>query len=165
MPTYYSISFTTFLNYLLSNCTSIVIFRWACVYFLQEIIPIINWERKTFSTLMLGLIVFGSLAIFPSLLLPSTPAMWVAGMTFGYGYGFLLIMGGVAIGVSLPYFIGSLFYHRIHVWEFPIHIVSSLLVLWLLYWEVNLCFLTAGLVRKVPKESFYRQTSRRGRLF
>lgn len=41
--------------------------------------------------------------------------MWVAGMTFGYGYGFLLIMSGVAIGVSLPFFIGSLFHHKIQV--------------------------------------------------
>ncbi|KAH6755752.1 SNARE associated Golgi protein family [Perilla frutescens var. hirtella] len=65
---------------------------------------------------MIALIVFASLAIFPLLLIPSTPSMWVAGMTFGYGYGFLMIIGGVLIGASIPYFIGSLFYHRIHVW-------------------------------------------------
>ncbi|CAI9775752.1 unnamed protein product [Fraxinus pennsylvanica] len=81
----------------------------------KEIIPIIIWERETFSKSMLALIVFSSIAIFPTLLLPSTPSMWVAGMTFGYGYGFLLIIGAVAIGVSLPYLIGFLFHHKIQV--------------------------------------------------
>ncbi|MFS7898050.1 hypothetical protein Hanom_Chr00s015717g01755071 [Helianthus anomalus] len=47
--------------------------------------------------------------------IPSTPSMWVAGMSFGYGFGFFLIIGGVTIGASLPYFIGSLFYHTIQV--------------------------------------------------
>ena len=41
--------------------------------------------------------------------------MWLAGMTFGYGFGFLLIISAITIGVSLPYFIGSLFYHKIQV--------------------------------------------------
>lgn len=76
---------------------------------------------------MLALIVFASLALFPILLIPSTPSMWVAGMTFGYGYGFLMIIGGVLIGASIPYFIGSLFYHRIHVYQFRL---SIYLVLW-----------------------------------
>ncbi|XP_073285659.1 uncharacterized protein [Primulina huaijiensis] len=94
-----------------------VFFKWVGPFFMdKEIIPIINWERETFSTRTLALLVFGSLAIFPSILLPSTPSMWVAGITFGYGYGFLLIMGAVIIGVSLPYFLGSLFYRKIQVW-------------------------------------------------
>ncbi|CAK9173128.1 unnamed protein product [Ilex paraguariensis] len=79
----------------------------------KEIIPIINWETATFSTPVLALLLFASVAFFPALLLPSTPAMWVAGMTFGYGIGFLLIIGGVTIGISLPYFIGFLFHHKI----------------------------------------------------
>ncbi|XP_047947928.1 uncharacterized protein LOC125193988 isoform X2 [Salvia hispanica] len=94
-----------------------VFFKWIGPFFMdKEIIPVINWEQRTFSTAILGLIVFASLAIFPVFLIPSTPSMWVAGMTFGYGYGFLMIIGGVLIGSSIPYFIGSLFYHRIHVW-------------------------------------------------
>ena len=87
----------------------------ASFIFLQEIIPIINWETKTFSTPVLTVLVFASVALFPTILLPSTPSMWVAGMTFGYGFGFLLIMPAVAIGVSLPYLIGNLFYHKIQV--------------------------------------------------
>lgn len=85
------------------------------VFLFQEIIPILNWETRTFSTPVLAVLVYASVAIFPTLILPSTPSMWVAGMTFGYGYGFLLIIGALPIGVSLPYFIGHLFHHRIQV--------------------------------------------------
>ncbi|XP_052208778.1 uncharacterized protein LOC127812442 [Diospyros lotus] len=94
-----------------------VFLKWIGPFFMdKEIIPIINWERSTFCTPILAILLFASVALFPTLLLPSTPSMWVAGMTFGYGFGFLLIIGGAAIGVSLPYFIGSLFYHKIQGW-------------------------------------------------
>ncbi|CAK9135945.1 unnamed protein product [Ilex paraguariensis] len=94
-----------------------VFLKWVGPFFMdKEIIPIINWEKATFSTPVLGLLIFVSVALFPTFLLPSSPSMWVAGMTFGYGFGFLLIMGGVAIGISLPYFIGSLFHHKIQGW-------------------------------------------------
>ncbi|KAJ7010810.1 hypothetical protein NC653_001311 [Populus alba x Populus x berolinensis] len=83
---------------------------------LFEIIPIINWETTTFSTPVLVVLLFASVALFPTLLLPSSPSMWVAGMTFGYGFGFLLIITAAAVGVSLPYFIGSLFLHKIRGW-------------------------------------------------
>ncbi|KAH8521817.1 hypothetical protein H0E87_002742 [Populus deltoides] len=82
----------------------------------REIIPIINWETATFSTPVLVVLLFASVALFPTLLLPSSPSMWVAGMTFGYGFGFLLIITAAAVGVSLPYFIGSLFLHKIRGW-------------------------------------------------
>ncbi|XP_057775645.1 uncharacterized protein LOC130994606 isoform X2 [Salvia miltiorrhiza] len=94
-----------------------VFLKWIGPFVMEkEIIPLINWERESFSTKQLVLLIFGSLTIFPSILLPSSPSMWLAGMTFGYGYGFLLVVGGVIFGVSLPYFIGSLFYHKIQVW-------------------------------------------------
>lgn len=130
---------------------------------IQEIIPMIDWEQRTFSTAILGVILFASLAIFPILLIPCTPSMWVAGMTFGYGYGFLMIISGVLIGSSIPYFIGSLFYHRIHVWQFNL---SVLIVVWFLYSTISMChiFSHAGMVRKAPKESFYHKTSWRGKL-
>ncbi|KZV45322.1 hypothetical protein F511_04060 [Dorcoceras hygrometricum] len=96
-----------------------VFFKWIGPFFMdKEIIPFIIWERETFSARTLALIIFGSVAIFPAFLLPSTPSMWVAGITFGYGYGFLLIMGSVIIGASLPYFLGSLFYRKIQVCMF-----------------------------------------------
>ncbi|EPS59977.1 hypothetical protein M569_14827, partial [Genlisea aurea] len=94
-----------------------VFFKWLGPFVMdKEIIPIIIWEKKTFSKTMVALIVVGCLSLFPCLFVPSAPFMWVAGMTFGYGYGFLMILGGVCIGVSIPYLIGSLFYNRIHGW-------------------------------------------------
>ncbi|XP_042479302.1 transmembrane protein 64-like isoform X2 [Macadamia integrifolia] len=82
----------------------------------KVVIPCLNWERETFSMPVLVVILFASVALFPAILVPSAPSMWVAGMTFGYGYGFLLLMAGVTVGVSLPYFIGSCFQHKIHRW-------------------------------------------------
>ncbi|KAI3687483.1 hypothetical protein L1987_81180 [Smallanthus sonchifolius] len=82
----------------------------------KEVIPILNWETETFSKPVLAVLIFASVALFPTIFVPSTPSMWVAGMSFGYGYGFLLIIGGVTIGASLPYFLGSLFYHKIQGW-------------------------------------------------
>uniref|UniRef100_A0A7N0SZ39 VTT domain-containing protein n=1 Tax=Kalanchoe fedtschenkoi TaxID=63787 RepID=A0A7N0SZ39_KALFE len=93
-----------------------VCIQWVGPYFMdKDIIPVISWETRTFTNAELAIIIFASVAIFPSLLLPSTPSMWVAGITFGYGFGFMLIMAGVAVGVSLPFFIGSLFHHRIQL--------------------------------------------------
>ncbi|WZY69252.1 hypothetical protein YC2023_001492 [Brassica napus] len=82
----------------------------------KELIPIIKWEIRTFTHPVCGLLVFASVAVFPTILLPSTPSMWIAGMTFGYGYGFLLIISAASVGVSLPYFIGHLFRHKIQGW-------------------------------------------------
>ena len=70
-------------------------------------------HTKTFSTLVLTLVIFGFVALFPTLLLSFTPSMWMAGMTFGYGLRFLLIIVGMVVGLSLPDFIGSLFHHKI----------------------------------------------------
>ncbi|KAI7754205.1 hypothetical protein M8C21_019730 [Ambrosia artemisiifolia] len=92
-------------------------FVWIGPYLMEkEVIPILNWETETFSKPVLAVIIFSSVVIFPSVFIPSTPSMWVAGLSFGYGLGFLLIICGVSIGVSLPYFIGSLFYHKIQAW-------------------------------------------------
>ncbi|XP_076960405.1 uncharacterized protein LOC143636786 [Bidens hawaiensis] len=82
----------------------------------KEVIPILNWETETFCKPVLAVLIFASVALFPTVFLPSTLSIWVAGMSFGYGFGFLLIIGGVVIGASLPYFIGSLFYHKIQGW-------------------------------------------------
>ncbi|CAA6656263.1 unnamed protein product [Spirodela intermedia] len=80
----------------------------------KVVIPVLDWERTAFSPPILGLILFSSIAIFPTLLLPSSPSMWISGITFGYGYGFLLIMAGTSLGMSLPFLIGSLFRRKIH---------------------------------------------------
>ncbi|KAL8263791.1 hypothetical protein R6Q59_021921 [Mikania micrantha] len=92
-------------------------FLWIGPYLMdKEVIPILNWETKAFSKPVLAVLIFSSVAIFPSIFIPSTPSMWVAGMTFGYVLGFLLIICGVTVGVSLPYFFGSLLYHKIQWW-------------------------------------------------
>lgn len=78
-------------------------------------VPALEWMRSTFRKSILGLILFASIATFPTLLIPSSPSMWIAGITFGYGYGFLLIIGAESLGMTLPYLIGSLFHHKIHV--------------------------------------------------
>lgn len=78
-----------------------------------------NWVRSTFSIPVLGLLLFASVALFPSILLPSSPSMWMAGLTFGYGNGFLLILSAASIGVTLPYLIGHLFLHKMQVRIIP----------------------------------------------
>ncbi|WRX18610.1 SNARE associated Golgi protein - like 4 [Theobroma cacao] len=125
----------------------------------KELMPIINWEMATFSTPMLAVLVFASVALFPTVLLPSTPSMWVAGMTFGYGFGFLLIISAAAVGVSLPYFIGSLFLHRIQVrflsQDFSVHPLFSLPD------SVHMC----GWLEKYPKKAAILRAAGEGNWF
>lgn len=105
-----------FLCIFLATVTAAIVFFLGPVLIRKVIMPIVNWESATFSIPILGFLLFASIALFPTILLPSSPSMWMAGMTFGYGYGFLLIMLGASIGMSIPYFIGSLFQNRIHKW-------------------------------------------------
>ncbi|XP_071724154.1 uncharacterized protein [Rutidosis leptorrhynchoides] len=94
-----------------------VLFKWIGAFFMEKVVvPVLNWELATFSPLGLAITIVVSMGIFPIFLLPSTPSMWMAGMKFGYGIGFLLIITGVALGSSFPYFIGSLFSNRIRGW-------------------------------------------------
>ncbi|XP_010540203.1 PREDICTED: uncharacterized protein LOC104814056 [Tarenaya hassleriana] len=96
---------------------TVAVLKWIAPLIMdKELIPIIQWEMRTFTHPVCGLLVFTSVALFPTIFLPSSPSMWIAGMTFGYGYGFLLIISSAAIGVSLPYFIGHLFCHKIQGW-------------------------------------------------
>ncbi|KAF9616920.1 hypothetical protein IFM89_032990 [Coptis chinensis] len=95
----------------------VVIIIWVGPFILnKEVVPILDWEIATFSPQVLAVLLFFSLVLFPSILLPSTPSIWVGGISFGYGYGFLLILPGMTVGMSLPYFIGSLFRHKLQTW-------------------------------------------------
>ena len=81
-----------------------------------------EWEATAFGRPVLALVLIASLALFPVFLIPYGPSMWLAGMIFGYGLGFIIIMVGTTIGMILPYSIGLLFRDRIHV---SLHIMTN----------------------------------------
>ena len=74
-----------------------------------------QWEASAFGRPVLAVVLVASLALVPVILVPSGPSMWLAGMIFGYGWGFLIIMVGTTIGMVVPYWIGSLFREHLHV--------------------------------------------------
>lgn len=90
-----------------------------------------QWEATSFGRPVLAVVLIASLALFPVILIPSGPSMWLAGMIFGYGYGFIIIMVGTTIGMVLPFWIGLVFRDRIHVsiffQIFPLPLTSVLL--------------------------------------
>ncbi|XP_009775330.1 uncharacterized protein LOC107827372 isoform X2 [Nicotiana tabacum] len=95
----------------------LVFIKWGAPFLFQKIlIPILQWEATTFGRPVLALVIVASLALFPVFLIPSGPSMWLAGMIFGYGLGFVIIMAGTTVGMTLPYFVGLLFRDRIHQW-------------------------------------------------
>uniref|UniRef100_A0A1D1Z7Y4 TVP38/TMEM64 family membrane protein slr0305 n=1 Tax=Anthurium amnicola TaxID=1678845 RepID=A0A1D1Z7Y4_9ARAE len=95
----------------------IIIVKWGVPFTLEKVLlPIMRWEATAFGRPVLALILVASLALFPVFLVPSGPSMWLAGMIFGYGLGFVIIMVGTTIGMVLPYLIGLLFHDRIHTW-------------------------------------------------
>ena len=106
-----------FFNHYFDEISNVKFIFFSCVAvsIFQELIPFINWVRSTFSIPVLGLLLFASVALFPSILLPSSPSMWMAGLTFGYGKGFLLILSAASIGVTLPFLIGHLFLYKMQV--------------------------------------------------
>ncbi|KAK4260493.1 hypothetical protein QN277_003595 [Acacia crassicarpa] len=112
---WYWVKLVLFLAFLGFLAAAVIV--WIGPFFMDKvIIPIINWERNTFSRPVLIVLIFVSVAFFPTLLLPTSPSMWMAGMKFGYGFGFLLIISAASIGVSLPFLIGSIFHHKIQGW-------------------------------------------------
>ncbi|GAB2284014.1 hypothetical protein Dimus_018497 [Dionaea muscipula] len=92
-------------------------FKWGVPFLFEKVLlPIMKWEATAFGRPVLAVVLIASLAIFPVLLIPSGPSMWLAGMIFGYGLGFVIIMVGTTIGMILPFLIGLLFRDRIHRW-------------------------------------------------
>ncbi|KAM0932079.1 putative SNARE associated golgi family protein [Dioscorea sansibarensis] len=91
--------------------------KWGVPFAFEKVLlPIMQWESSAFGRPVLVLVLIASLAIFPVILVPSGPSMWLAGMIFGYGLGFVIIMVGTTIGMALPYLIGLLFRDRLHAW-------------------------------------------------
>ncbi|KAJ1296964.1 hypothetical protein BS78_01G341800 [Paspalum vaginatum] len=94
-----------------------VFVKWGVPFAFEKVLlPIMQWEASAFGRPVLAIVLVASLAIFPVILVPSGPSMWLAGMIFGYGWGFLIIMAGTTIGMVVPFWIGSLFRERLHVW-------------------------------------------------
>ncbi|KAK8609721.1 hypothetical protein V6N13_093136 [Hibiscus sabdariffa] len=95
----------------------LVFLKWGVPFLFEKVlIPIMQWEATAFGRPVLAVVLVSSLALFPVFLIPSGPSMWLAGMIFGYGLGFLIIMVGTTIGMVLPYLVGLLFRERIHHW-------------------------------------------------
>lgn len=91
--------------------------KWGMPFLFEKVLlPILQWEATAFGRPVLALILVASLAFFPVFLIPSGPSMWLAGMIFGYGLGFVIIMAGTTVGMILPYLIGLIFRDRIHHW-------------------------------------------------
>eukprot|EP00250_Pteridium_aquilinum_P006235 c16193_g1_i2 orf=706-1758(-) len=95
-----------------------VLVTWVFPFMLDKVvIPLMEWEASTFSRPVLALVLIGSLALLPVIFIPTGPSMWLAGMSFGYGFGFLIIMAGASVGASLPFFVARwLFHARIQKW-------------------------------------------------
>ncbi|KAI4296113.1 hypothetical protein L6164_036098 [Bauhinia variegata] len=96
---------------------ALIFVKWAGPFIFEKVIyPILEWEATAFGRPVLAVVLVASLALFPVFLIPSGPSMWLAGMIFGYGLGFVIIMVGTTIGMVLPYLIGLMFRERIQQW-------------------------------------------------
>ncbi|KAA8545345.1 hypothetical protein F0562_020129 [Nyssa sinensis] len=95
----------------------LIFFKWGVPFLFEKVlVPILQWEATAFGRPVLAIVLVVSLALFPVFLIPSGPSMWLAGMIFGYGLGFIIIMVGTTVGMILPYLIGLHFRDRIHQW-------------------------------------------------
>lgn len=102
---------------LLGILLGLIFLKWGVPFTFEKILmPLMQWEATAFGRPVLALVLIASLALFPVILVPSGPSMWLAGMIFGYGLGFVIIMVGTTIGMILPYLIGMLLRDRIHAW-------------------------------------------------
>ncbi|KAL8162152.1 hypothetical protein V2J09_013641 [Rumex salicifolius] len=91
--------------------------KWGVPFLFEKVLlPMMQWEATAFGRPVLAVVLVVSLALFPALLIPSGPSMWLAGMIFGYGIGFVIIMVGTTIGMVIPYVIGLVYRDRIHQW-------------------------------------------------
>ncbi|XP_042373125.1 TVP38/TMEM64 family membrane protein YdjX-like isoform X2 [Zingiber officinale] len=70
-----------------------ILVKWGIPFVFEKILlPMMEWEATAFGRPVLALVLVASLALFPVILVPSGPSMWLAGMIFGYGLGFIIIM-------------------------------------------------------------------------
>ncbi|KAF8032408.1 hypothetical protein BT93_D1352 [Corymbia citriodora subsp. variegata] len=102
---------------LLAGVSAVIIICWLGPPLMNKVVvPTINWVMRSFDRPTLAFLIFATTALFPALMVPSTPSMWIAGMSFDYVTGFAIVMAGCAIGITLPYFIGLPFRQKIQRW-------------------------------------------------
>lgn len=102
---------------ILAGISVVIIVNWLGPPLMNKVIvPTIDWVTRSFDRPTLAFLIFATTALFPALMLPSTPSIWIAGMSFGYVTGFAIVMAGITIGVTLPYFIGLPFRQKIQRW-------------------------------------------------
>ncbi|GJN31606.1 hypothetical protein PR202_gn00107 [Eleusine coracana subsp. coracana] len=81
------------LGFLLLILVGYVFAKWGIPFAFEKVlVPMMQWEASAFGRPVLAIVLVASLALFPVILVPSGPSMWLAGMIFGYGWGFLIIM-------------------------------------------------------------------------
>ncbi|XP_066385087.1 uncharacterized protein [Miscanthus floridulus] len=106
----------TMLRIILAGARAIAVIFLDPLLIKKVVATILYWESTIFSRPAIALICFGAIALFLSVLLPSSLFMWLDTISAGYLYGFFIITVGISIGMPLLYFIGSAFYCRIHRW-------------------------------------------------
>ncbi|GAY64208.1 hypothetical protein CUMW_231860 [Citrus unshiu] len=71
----------------------LIFLKWGVPFLFEKVLfPLMQWEATAFGRPVLAIVLIASLALFPVFLIPSGPSMWLAGMIFGYGLGFVIIM-------------------------------------------------------------------------
>ncbi|KAI9122689.1 hypothetical protein K1719_006529 [Acacia pycnantha] len=94
-----------------------VIVKWGMPFFSVKVLyPFMEWQVTDFSRPFLAIELFASLVVFPVFLIPSGPSMWLAGMSFDYSTGSVIITSGTTIGMIFTYLIGRLYRKLVHHW-------------------------------------------------
>lgn len=77
----------------------------------QVILPVMEWEEHNLSRPLLAFVAVACMSLFPIVMLPTGPSMWLLGIVFNYFWGFCFIMIGAFFGQSLPYAFGHWLMH------------------------------------------------------
>ncbi|XP_077250907.1 uncharacterized protein LOC143890203 [Tasmannia lanceolata] len=84
-------------------------------FVLEKVLQLImQWEATVLGQFVLAFVLVASMAFSKVLLIPPGLSMWLTGMILGHVLGFVITMIGSTIGISLLFFIGTLFRDRGH---------------------------------------------------
>eukprot|EP00899_Mesostigma_viride_P018891 jgi/Mesvir1/27002/Mv20709-RA.1 len=68
-------------------------------------IPALDWSSRVFTRAQLALLLMALMTLLPLIWPFSAPVLWVTAMTFGWGWGALLLTLGTAGGMALPFLV------------------------------------------------------------